>query len=991
MKTIFQRAAALLLVLVIVISALPTASASVTGTVTRSDKVDPELYFWGDTVRSYNFTYADGTSATASIGGFCLHYVDGGIAYCIEPQLQTTTNTQYNGEVLDSSVYWTTKLTSAQRHAISLILLYGAPNGLYSDNKYAMFGFEGATQILIWEIVMGLRNPTAPFTRTSDRLYNTFAGNTTFPLDTAYSHIVNKLQKHGIVPSFASTQQSNAPEIVMHYNSTTGLCGVSVTDTNGVLADDFDFSASGVSFTKTGNTLTISAPYSVICSGNVIASAAGRSLAENNLGAMIWTCPSKQTLIKTVNTSSDPVRAYFKLVPDAAPGTMTMQKTSDSVDVVNYCFKIYEWTTGRTWYGKSDSDGRIYRANAVYVQIGSTKKYTFTDMIDGKYTFLEVLSQKGDGVVFPDSWRIKITNQGTTVYDHTFTGSDLTKDANGDCRLDQIELTGLTGGGVMEMTIHNKTLTAPLEIIKRSDDNNVASISFTVEQDVPGIGYVRLGTYLTNANGYITIPNLTIGTELRVTESVPDGYTSEQETQEIVIAAGTNTLTFVNHKNPVTSSLTIRKTSDDGNIAGISFTVEQDVTGIGYVRLGTYQTNANGYITIPDLIVGTKLRVTEIVPDGYTCEQESQEIVIADGENTLTFVNTKDVVPPKLTIRKVSDNGTVSGFTFVIRNSSNQEVTRGMTNRGGVLIIGSSYLTIGETYTVVELAKAGYVCQNNNQQITIEEGENTLTFNNKLIRGGLKILKVDSQTEEPLPGAGFKVCIDGKTVAEGYTGPDGTVQFDDLPYGDRYYYQEFEAPEGYLLDDTMYPFSIRTDGKIITVTRRNAQEQPEIGSIQIYKVNEAGTALADVTFLLEYSLDDGETWQAVQFREENSAVTEGGCTSDNLEDGTLTTDDHGIVCFAGLCRSDTIKYRLTETETAAGYELLASPAFEDYLPANGEADISLTVVNASAFTMPATGGTGFIGQAVGLGLAATALAALFITTRKKKNKNSTEN
>ena len=989
MKTIFQRAAALLLVLVIVISALPTASASVTGTVTRSDKVDPELYFWGDTVRSYNFTYADGTSATASIGGFCLHYVDGGIAYCIEPQLQTTTNTQYSGEVLDTSVYWTTKLTSAQRHAISLILLYGAPNGLYSDNKYAMFGFEGATQILIWEIVMGLRNPTAPFTRTSDRLYNTFAGNTTFPLDTAYSHIVNKLQKHGIVPSFASTQQSNAPEIVMHYNSTTGLCGVSVTDTNGVLADDFDFSASGVSFTKTGNTLTISAPYSVICSGNVIASAAGRSLAENNLGAMIWTCPSKQTLIKTVNTSSDPVRAYFKLVPDAAPGTMTMQKTSDSVDVANYCFKIYEWTTDRTWYGKSDSDGRIYRANAVYVQMGNTKKYTFTDMIDGKYTFLEVLSQKGDGVVFPDLWRIKITNQGTTVYDHTFTGSALTKDANGDCRLDQIELTGLTGGGVMEMTIHNKTLTAPLEIIKRSDDDNVASISFTVEQDVPGIGYVRLGTYLTNANGYITIPNLTIGTKLRVTESVPDGYTSEQETQEIVIAAGTNTLTFVNHKNPVVSSLAIRKTSDDGNIAGISFTVEQDVTGIGYVRLGIYQTNASGYITIPDLIVGTKLRVTEIVPDGYTCEQESQEIVIAVGENTLTFVNTKDIVPPKLTIQKVSDDGNVSGFTFVLYKD-NQEVTRGTTNRGGLLVINASHLTIGETYTVTELQRQGYVCENNNQTITIHEGNNTLTFNNHKIRGSLQICKVDAETNEPLPGVGFRIYVDGIIFAENYTDADGIVQFDNLTYGIEYYYQEFDPPEGYVADDTMHPFRIQADGEIVRVVCENTPER-QVGSIRINKVNEAGTALAGVTFLLEYSLDDGETWQAVQFREENSAVTEGGCTSDNLEDGTLTTGDDGIVCFAGLCRSDTIKYRLTETETAAGYELLASPAFEDYLPANGEADISLTVVNASAFTMPATGGTGFIGQAVGLGLAATALAALFITTRKKKNKNSTEN
>lgn len=985
MKTIFQRAAALLLVLVIVISALPAASASVTGTVTRSDKVDPELYFWGDAVRSYNFNYADGTNVTASLGGFCLHYVDGGIAYCIEPQTQTIHNSQYSGDVLDSSVFWNTKLTAAQRQAIGLILLYGAPNGLYSDNKYAMFGFEGATQLLIWEIVMGLRNPTAPYTRTSDRLYNTFAGNPTFPLDVAYTHIVNKLQKHGIVPSFASKQAANAPEIVLHYDSATGMCSTTVTDTNGVLADDFDFSASGITFSKSGNTLTISAPYSAICNGDVIASAPGRALAENNLGAMIWTCPSKQTLIKTVNTSNDPVRVYIKLVPDAVPGTMTLQKTSDSNDIEGYCFKIYEWTTGRTWYGKSAGDGRIYQANAVYVQMGSTKKYTFTNLIDGTYSFLEVLSQKGKDNVFPDSWRITITNQGNRVYDHTFTGSDLTKDANGDCRLAEVALTGLTGGGVMEMTIHNKPLTAPLEIIKQSDDGKVASILFTVEQDVPGIGYVQLGTYLTNANGYLTIPDLKIGTKLRITENVPNGYTCENQTQTIVIASGTNKLTFVNHKDPVVSSLTIQKTSDDGNVADISFKVEQDVPSIGYVQLGTYRTDADGYITIPDLTVGTKLRVTEIVPDGYTCGQEVQEIVIADGANTLTFVNTKNVEPPKLTIRKVSDDGVVSGFTFVLYKD-NQEITSGRTNRDGVLFINSSLLTIGTTYTVTELAREGYVCENNNQTITIHEGSNTLTYNNHIVRGRLQILKVDAETNEPLPNVGFRIYVDGIIFAENYTDADGIVQFDNLTYGIEYYYQEFDPPEGYVADDTMHQFHIQTDGEIIRIVCENTPEK-HIGSIRINKVDDAGGVLSDVTFLLEYSTDDGATWQAVQHREPDSAVTEGGCTSDHLTDGTLTTDDHGFVCFEGLCRSDSVKYRLTETATAAGYQLLTTPAFEDYLPENGEADIELTVVNVSEFTMPAAGGTGFAGQAVSFVFAASALAVLFFAVRKKKKSN----
>ena len=57
--------------------------ASVTGTVTRSDDINGKYYFWGDAVRTYQFTYADGTAVTAKVGGMCIHYVDGVVAYCI--------------------------------------------------------------------------------------------------------------------------------------------------------------------------------------------------------------------------------------------------------------------------------------------------------------------------------------------------------------------------------------------------------------------------------------------------------------------------------------------------------------------------------------------------------------------------------------------------------------------------------------------------------------------------------------------------------------------------------------------------------------------------------------------------------------------------------------------------------------------------------------------------------------------------------------------
>ena len=77
------------------------------------------------------------------------------------------------------------------------------------------------------------------------------------------------------------------------------------------------------------------------------------------------------------------------------------------------------------------------------------------------------------------------------------------------------------------------TIPAHLEILKTSDDGNVSGISFTLEESVPGIGYCRIGTYTTDSGGKISVPNLTVGTKYRVTETVPEGY--EAEVQKMCI------------------------------------------------------------------------------------------------------------------------------------------------------------------------------------------------------------------------------------------------------------------------------------------------------------------------------------------------------------------------------------------------------------------------------------------------------------------------
>lgn len=52
-----------------------------------------------------------------------------------------------------------------------------------------------------------------------------------------------------------------------------------------------------------------------------------------------------------------------------------------------------------------------------------------------------------------------------------------------------------------------------------------------------------------------------------------------------------------------------------------------------------------------------------------------------------------------------------------------------------------------------------------------------------------------------------------------YTDKNGNVEF-DLEFG-TYYYQEFDAPDGYEVDDTKYEFSITEDGKVVSVIMTN--------------------------------------------------------------------------------------------------------------------------------------------------------------------------
>lgn len=107
------------------------------------------------------------------------------------------------------------------------------------------------------------------------------------------------------------------------------------------------------------------------------------------------------------------------------------------------------------------------------------------------------------------------------------------------------------------------------------------------------------------------------------------------------------------------------------------------------------------------------------------------------------------------------------------------------------------------------------------------ENEAGVGFVNQPITGTLELTKKDISDGKLLPNAGFRIKDeDGNIVATGVTDKNGIAKF-TLRYG-KYTYQEYNAPEGYEIDEKEYAFEIKEDGQIVKATMTNAKIPKEV-------------------------------------------------------------------------------------------------------------------------------------------------------------------
>ncbi len=276
--------------------------------------------------------------------------------------------------------------------------------------------------------------------------------------------------------------------------------------------------------------------------------------------------------------------------------------------------------------------------------------------------------------------------------------------------------------------------------------------------------------------------------------------------------------------NTPMAELEIVKTSPNGSVSGVSFTVEQEVSGTWQpLQAEPFTTGASGKINIPELVAGTKLRITEIVPDNYICTTENPQIVtLEQGLNTVTFDN----LYIGLTIIKTATDGKIAGVRFEVRkNVDDQWVLLGTytTNTLGQIAVETEHLAVGAQFKITEIVPDGYFCTSENPRtITLAAGMNYITFNNTPI--GLTIIK--TATDGKIDGIEFTVDIkndanEWDTIGTFETGTDGKINVprEHLIQGATYRITEI-VPDNYICT-TENPQIVTLEQATTTVTFAN--------------------------------------------------------------------------------------------------------------------------------------------------------------------------
>ena len=484
------------------------------------------------------------------------------------------------------------------------------------------------------------------------------------------------------------------------------------------------------------------------------------------------------------------------------------------------------------------------------------------------------------------------------------------------------------------------------------------------------------GEFITDENGRIVINDLIPGTTVTAREvKTVDGFVLDGAPKSILIKAGeVQTLTFYN--TPEGGLQIIKSDADTGKrLSGVVFEIRKMDGEI----IGTYTTDENGVIYLPEAENGW-YTVTELkAAEGYRLDDTPHRVEVRDGQ-TVTLEITNKAISGILIhkVNAVTGEG-IPGVSFILYDSGNNPIAQETSDDRGYVRFEN--LTAGRYY-LRELENEGYIPDTQKKTVYVKSGETTeIEWQNTPITGQIQVTKVSADYNAmngwpagtPIPNTVFEIynARTNRLVDTIKTDKNGLAVSKPLPLA-RYKIVESKAAEFYGLDKTPIEVEIEYAGQIVKASMTNKSLSTnvsikktgyvEVMPGQLVRYNFTGIANNSTTALESFYWRDTLPVKAVRL--------------EKIYTGTWNTPGNYKIVYRTNLSGGTWRTLADNLSTSKNYVLDASPAalglaaneyVTEFMAAFGIVPANFRQVEAPRVDCKAlaklTGGTQFVNQA----------------------------
>ena len=434
------------------------------------------------------------------------------------------------------------------------------------------------------------------------------------------------------------------------------------------------------------------------------------------------------------------------------------------------------------------------------------------------------------------------------------------------------------------------------------------------------------GEFITDENGRVIIHDLIPGTTVTAREvKTVDGFVLDGAPKSILIKAGeVQTLTFYN--TPEGGLQIIKSDADTGKrLSGVVFEIRKMDGEI----IGTFTTDENGVIYLPEAENGW-YTVTELkAAEGYRLDDTPHRIEVRDGQTATLEITNKAISGILIhKVNAVTGEG-IPGVSFILYDSGNTPIAQETSDDRGYVRFEN--LTAGRYY-LRELENEGYIPDTQKKTVYVKSGETTeIEWKNTPITGQIQIVKTSADYNfmngwpagTPIPNTVFEIynARTNRLVDTIKTDKNGLAGSKPLPLA-RYKIVESKAAEFYGLDKTPIEVEIEYAGQIVKASMTNKSlftnvsikktGYVEVMPGQLVRYNFADIANNSTTALESFYWRDTLPVKAVRLQ--------------TIYTGTWNTPGNYKIVYRTNLSGDTWRALADNLSTSKNYVLDASPA-----------------------------------------------------------------